>query len=540
MAILDTFLKSINIDTNQDKNLLTNLKVASASASTSTEQFAKIFEQANNSYNFNSEVKTQYNNYFGSNTSTTSSYVNEQSYRSEEFATKTDEWKISEKPQEKEPVKENVKHSEESSKEKVAEKEPEKQENKVNKGEKSEENNSKTPKKNENEEQSEPLKENEKTQQKTNVEAIINNVIAATHINEKSANVKPEVAMENVKAENALPAKIINEQTNNIAEVATQKAIKTQVKETPVKQVNNELQQEQAVKNVKPEQAEVNKAIKPEQNQKVMVQIAENQIPQEQFETAKKDIVDNIKLQADITRDLKPQVTKIQVQNTSKEGLNDNQSGNQQFQNNNVKLSTNFQNLSSDVARIQFEKTNQFDKVLTSARQTPAQTLEKSVLNQVSGKNLAEAIQQNKSEVTIILKPANLGKVDINLVSEKGQLTAQITAENTQVKEILSKGLDSLKQNLQDQGVNVSNLVIKVQESSQTQNNQNQFQSDQRFDQANHQNMANSQSNLGNGNNNTSGSNQMYNENVGVDADETAVKQEESLNKHEGIIDYTV
>ena len=81
----------------------------------------------------------------------------------------------------------------------------------------------------------------------------------------------------------------------------------------------------------------------------------------------------------------------------------------------------------------------------------------------------------------MILKPENLGRIHIELQNGKDGLTASLTAENAQVKEALDKNLDSLKNTLNNQGINVSNVNIKLEESqkqSQSNLNQNQDQNE--------------------------------------------------------------
>lgn len=111
--------------------------------------------------------------------------------------------------------------------------------------------------------------------------------------------------------------------------------------------------------------------------------------------------------------------------------------------------------------KVDVQRAAQFEKVLNSKQ---AESTQKSVINQV--KNASAQLGNGRSEVSIALRPDNLGRVNINLVSHKGELTAQITAENNQVKEMMTKGLESLKQGLSEQGINVNRVVINVQDSS--------------------------------------------------------------------------
>ncbi len=105
------------------------------------------------------------------------------------------------------------------------------------------------------------------------------------------------------------------------------------------------------------------------------------------------------------------------------------------------------------------------------------------ILNQINER--MSSIKTSQSEkIEIILQPANLGKVNIELESVKGALTATLVADSQQVKEILEKNVDSLKNNLTSQGVNVNNVIVKVEEPNKSSHSgmnfdQNQFQSNQ-------------------------------------------------------------
>ena len=179
----------------------------------------------------------------------------------------------------------------------------------------------------------------------------------------------------------------------------------------------------------------------------------------------------------------KPVITNIQVQTNSSKQDSDgqNQKQNQQELKSNINQVQVISSDENNLQKIDLQKTSQFDKILNT-KQT--QTLENSVLNQLKDK-ISSDISTNKSQVSIVLRPDNLGKVNINLVSQNGVLTAQITAENTQVKDILTKGLETLRQNMAEQGINVGKMVVNVQESSSSNQNMNSEENQKNFEQAN-------------------------------------------------------
>jgi len=69
---------------------------------------------------------------------------------------------------------------------------------------------------------------------------------------------------------------------------------------------------------------------------------------------------------------------------------------------------------------------------------------------------------QNNSKVNIVLNPESLGKVTIQLIKTGEGLSAQFTVANQEVRDMLMKGLDGLKDSLLSHGVGVDNVSVKV------------------------------------------------------------------------------
>lgn len=67
-----------------------------------------------------------------------------------------------------------------------------------------------------------------------------------------------------------------------------------------------------------------------------------------------------------------------------------------------------------------------------------------------------------QSEMQIQLKPEFLGKVNLQVTIEDGRITARIGVENLQVKELVEANLKQLQQNLDSQGIKVSDLVVDL------------------------------------------------------------------------------
>lgn len=79
---------------------------------------------------------------------------------------------------------------------------------------------------------------------------------------------------------------------------------------------------------------------------------------------------------------------------------------------------------------------------------------------------------QNGSKVNIVLNPESLGKVNIQLMSTKEGLTAQFTVTTQEARDVLTKGLDGLRESLGAHGVAVDNVSIKLAEAQKSEYNQ--------------------------------------------------------------------
>ena len=312
---------------------------------------------------------------------------------------------------------------------------------------------------------------------KTNV-SLQNNIIAElstdtleNNLPEELTDVQKQIANEkiiNKQAENLLqkqPVEVGEENSEDQPEVA--KINPEELKKTEAKINDQQIKQTQ----------------KPEilASEEVLNKL-NNQIKQTQIETLKpvsEKLAETINNQ-----DAKPVITNVEINNSSSKMTSDDKNQNQKQNQQELKTNIN-QNQTTlpnedNLQKIDLQKTSQFDKILNT-KQT--QTLENSVLNQLKDKISSDSA--GKSQVNIILKPENLGKVNINLVSQNGVLTAQITAENHQVKDILNKGLEILRQNMAEQGLNVGKMIVNVQEPNSSNQNLNSEQNSKNLEQQN-------------------------------------------------------
>lgn len=67
------------------------------------------------------------------------------------------------------------------------------------------------------------------------------------------------------------------------------------------------------------------------------------------------------------------------------------------------------------------------------------------------------------TEVTVKLKPEELGEVTLKLVLEKGQINGSITAERKEIVMMLQNNLEQLKTELKNSNVNLNNLSVNIQ-----------------------------------------------------------------------------
>ena len=94
---------------------------------------------------------------------------------------------------------------------------------------------------------------------------------------------------------------------------------------------------------------------------------------------------------------------------------------------------------------------------------TPSKIIEQ-VVKQMEG-------LQNTSKVNIVLNPESLGRVTIQLIKTGEGLSAQFTVANQEVRDMLMKGLDGLKETLTAHGVGVDNVSIKLNDTQKSEYN---------------------------------------------------------------------
>jgi len=583
MTIKDFLETSIKLDINTKAKDYTSQY---CSKDSSTASFQSIFEQTNKANTLNSSKSdnnymNNYSNkdYSGNYYTQSSDYNNTE--RFDNSRTQMDKQKNAynhDNGNEKEDYS-KIKHTDHHHEAKHA---SDKQNNKIDEDQKEEINQPEESKTKETAEKTDENKPHEETKSETNQEEITDNTKPAQKP-EKTDNISVNPA-EILLKDNLLNAKEQQENTDAELEAKAQQVEKLQqeiANKTPAlknaetaKLRNENLPENKAQSSANASNEESSDVISDEEVPEQEAVSEETKTQQALKEYAQSPVKQDKKLMALISEDkLNNQPIKSQLGSLENESLkplsdklselslkdeakplithleiNNNSSGmdfdNKQQQNELKPAVGQAQNLISgaDAQDIGTQKMSNFDRILSSKQ---SQDLESSILNQVKDKVSTE-ITSNHSRISIALNPENLGKVNINIVSQNGNLSAQITAENNQTKDILSKNLEVLKQNLADQGIQVGKVVVESQNSSSFNQNTNPDSGFKNFDQFGSEFQdGHYQSN--DQNNSQTGSAQYsdnftaeYDETIGTDSSETNERTEQNSVINTGRVDYKV
>ena len=153
------------------------------------------------------------------------------------------------------------------------------------------------------------------------------------------------------------------------------------------------------------------------------------------------------------------------------------------------------------------------------------------IMNQINSR-LSEFHQTSTNKVTIALNPENLGRIHLEVINSHDGIIARMQTENPQVKELLERNMETLKNQLGSQGVNVNN--IKVEYTNSAANNAMDFERHQ-LDQQSFQDSRQSKTSQ-NENNGSYTDGAEFQEDI-ADVD---TEQVESQVIHNGKIDYKV
>ena len=148
--------------------------------------------------------------------------------------------------------------------------------------------------------------------------------------------------------------------------------------------------------------------------------------------------------------------TSVETRGHSTEGNNTMQ----QF--NNEQTFTNF-SMGNQLFSQVYEE-GDISQVLKEPEVTPKE-LPNFILKQISN-NLKFNKLTGASELSIRLKPEELGKMTLQLLAQEGQISIKIITENIRAREIIEHNLLHLKQTLANQGIKCTEVEVQVSTDS--------------------------------------------------------------------------
>lgn len=125
---------------------------------------------------------------------------------------------------------------------------------------------------------------------------------------------------------------------------------------------------------------------------------------------------------------------------------------------------------------------NQFiDNLFTHVRETVGQESTGQVNDNLFAQRIMNHVvdalkvisKENVTSMEMQLNPESLGKINIQVVAKDGLITAQIVAQNEQVKESIENQLTVLKQNMADQDIKIDDVEVTVSSHAFEQNMDN-------------------------------------------------------------------
>ena len=107
-------------------------------------------------------------------------------------------------------------------------------------------------------------------------------------------------------------------------------------------------------------------------------------------------------------------------------------------------------------------KTNQNQTIVNNSQTKATLKNLPSHVNYQLNKSIVRAINQNESTLKIQLKPAELGKLVLNIDNTKGSVKISIVAETFNAKELLTSNVNELKTTLASSGVNLERFEVDM------------------------------------------------------------------------------
>lgn len=189
---------------------------------------------------------------------------------------------------------------------------------------------------------------------------------------------------------------------------------------------------------------------------------------------------DNRKSDNNLTADTAESITDVIAEKTAVKG--DNAATDEKKNDSDTHLQDKS---NGSIERIASDMTQSIQKAFGKVMSETSGVNEVDIVRQVVEQIKVTATQQ-LSSIEVMLNPENLGKVHVAVTAKQGIVTAQLTAQNEQVKAALENQLTALKEQFNNQGIKVEAVEITVQshgfESEQNLegNNSNQAQQEKK------------------------------------------------------------
>lgn len=124
---------------------------------------------------------------------------------------------------------------------------------------------------------------------------------------------------------------------------------------------------------------------------------------------------------------------------------------------------THLQDKNNDgIEKITSDMTQSIQKAFSEVVDETSAVNEVDIVRQVV-EQIKVTTTQQLSSIEVMLNPENLGKVHVAVTAKQGIVTAQLTAQNEQVKAALENQMTALKEHFNNQGVKVESVEITVQ-----------------------------------------------------------------------------
>lgn len=192
------------------------------------------------------------------------------------------------------------------------------------------------------------------------------------------------------------------------------------------------------------------------------------------------DYQDDRKSDDNLTADTAESITDVIAEKTAVKG--DNAAADEKKNDSDTHLQDKS---NGSIERIASDMTQSIQKAFGEVVSETSGVNEVDIVRQVVEQIKVTATQQ-LSSIEVMLNPENLGKVHVAVTAKEGIVTAQLTAQNEQVKAALENQLTALKEQFNNQGIKVEAVEITVQshgfESEQNLegNNSNQAQQEKK------------------------------------------------------------